>query len=95
MNLIDVFLQSFYSTVFVNQTDTGAGGHNLEYMENSWLFFAVSIPLTLFTIILWYTWSRSGAIFKLFARKRENDALGIGEKVKLLTLLRRRRELPR
>jgi hypothetical protein len=81
--------------VFVNQSDAGADGHNVEYMQNAWLFFAVSIPLTLFTIMVWYTWSHFGAIIDIFTRKTGARDFGFGEAVKMVALLRTRRELPR
>jgi hypothetical protein len=88
-------LKSFYSTQFVDQKDVPGGGHSIEYMENAWLFFAVSIPLTLFTIMVWYTWSNFGAILQMFVWAREERAVAFRERVRVMGLLRRRRELPR
>jgi hypothetical protein len=35
----------------------------MEYAKNAWLFFAVSIHLTLFTISVWYTWANSRRLY--------------------------------
>jgi hypothetical protein len=49
--------QSFYSTQCVHQDTSEASDIMMKYAGNSWMFFAVSIPLTLFTITVWYTWA--------------------------------------
>jgi hypothetical protein len=64
-------------------------------MDNSWLFFAVSIPLTLFTIMVWYTWSHFGSILSLFVLKRGSQTAGFTERIKMMGLLKKKRELPR
>ncbi|KAF2833642.1 hypothetical protein CC86DRAFT_400258 [Ophiobolus disseminans] len=87
--------QSFYSTQFVDQTEHPGGGHSLEYTENAWLFFAVTIPLTLFTIVVWYTWSNFRTMSELFASTKTMGPLSFPERVKMMSLLSKRRELPR
>lgn len=51
--------QSFYSTQFVARTDYNDRPNRLEYTQNWWLFFAVSVPLTLLTIVVWYVWANA------------------------------------
>lgn len=43
----------------------------MEYADNSWLFFAVSVPLTLFTIIVWYTWANSRRFYNAAMAKQK------------------------
>ncbi|KAF2848959.1 hypothetical protein T440DRAFT_519540 [Plenodomus tracheiphilus IPT5] len=50
-------VSSFYSTQFVARKDLASGGTHMEYAQNSWLFFAVSIPLTFVTIAIWWGWA--------------------------------------
>lgn len=87
--------QSFYSTQFVNQQERPEGGHSLVYTENAWLFFAVSVPLTVFTITIWYTWSHFRMILDIFNRRRERQTAGFTERIRMMGLLKNRRELPR
>jgi hypothetical protein len=87
-------MQSFYSTQFVDQEDTPSGPV-MGYAQNAWLFFAVSVPLTMFTIMVWYTWSHFRKILQMCSRGADNHEKGLRERVKILDLLRRRRELPR
>jgi hypothetical protein len=49
-------VSNFFSTQFVNQTKSDAGNLTLEYANNAWLFFAISVPLTVFTIFVWFLW---------------------------------------
>lgn len=46
-------LQNFFSTQFVHQ-DEGGGG--LVVSSNVWIFAAVSVPLTLATLLWWGVW---------------------------------------
>lgn len=41
-------VSSFYSTQFVDRKKSSSGGSQMEYAQNSWLFFAVSVPLSLY-----------------------------------------------
>ncbi|TGO23821.1 hypothetical protein BPAE_0121g00220 [Botrytis paeoniae] len=43
---------NFFSTQFVQTSDSG----HMTITENSWILAAISIPLTAFTIILWWAW---------------------------------------
>ncbi|TGO38123.1 hypothetical protein BHYA_0081g00190 [Botrytis hyacinthi] len=43
---------NFFSTQFVQTTDSG----HMTVTENSWILAAISVPLTAFTIILWWAW---------------------------------------
>ena len=50
--------QNFFSTQFVGQ-EQGAGGSNKVIVSsNAWLFAAVSVPLTLVTLAIWWLWVR-------------------------------------
>ena len=50
--------QNFFSTQFVGQ-EQGAGGSNKVIVSsNAWLFAAVSVPLTLITLAVWWLWVR-------------------------------------
>ena len=49
-------VSNFFSTQFVNQIKSDAGNLTLEYAKNTWLFFAISVPLTVFTIFVWFLW---------------------------------------
>ncbi|TGO60179.1 hypothetical protein BOTNAR_0149g00020 [Botryotinia narcissicola] len=43
---------NFFSTQFVQTSDSG----HMTVTENSWILAAISVPLTAFTIILWWAW---------------------------------------
>lgn len=49
-------VSNFFSTQFVNQIEMDTGGLKLQYAQNTWLFFAISVPLTVFTILVWFVW---------------------------------------
>lgn len=49
-------VSNFYSTQFVTQIEVGGGSTKMGYAQNAWLFFAISIPLTVFTFLVWYSW---------------------------------------
>ncbi|KAF1926014.1 uncharacterized protein M421DRAFT_230472 [Didymella exigua CBS 183.55] len=55
---------NFYSTQFVDQTVADDGSSQMGYAQNVWVFFAISIPLTIFTFIAWYSWIRIGDMRK-------------------------------
>lgn len=43
---------NFFSTQFVQTTDAG----HMFLTNNTWLLAAISVPLTIFTILLWWGW---------------------------------------
>ncbi|ORY12266.1 hypothetical protein BCR34DRAFT_624442 [Clohesyomyces aquaticus] len=47
---------NFYSTQFVHQQESPSGATKIGYSTNWWLFFAISIPLTILTIFAWSLW---------------------------------------
>lgn len=49
-------VSNFYSTQFVNQIEGYDNSTKLGYVQNAWVFFAISIPLTVFTFLVWYSW---------------------------------------
>lgn len=49
-------VSNFYSTQFVNQVEVDDGSTRMSYAQNAWVFFAISIPLTIFTFLVWYSW---------------------------------------
>lgn len=59
--------QNFYSTQFVEQKELPSGGTKLEYTQNAYIFFAISVPLTLLTICVWYVWVNSEIILQSLA----------------------------
>ena len=65
--------KNFYSTQFVDQKENDAGTTTLVYTQNAWLFFAISVPLTVFTIGIWYSWVNSDSLFQVF--RKQNHAL--------------------
>ncbi|KAL3421149.1 hypothetical protein PVAG01_07594 [Phlyctema vagabunda] len=48
-------VSGFFSTQFVKQSDDG---RLLELTDNWWLIVAVALPLTGFTILVWYCWMK-------------------------------------
>ncbi|KAF2184449.1 hypothetical protein K469DRAFT_709209 [Zopfia rhizophila CBS 207.26] len=51
-------VSNFYSTQFVNRRESG----KIEYAQNYWLFFAISVPLTIFTLFVWYSWANKAKL---------------------------------
>ena len=49
-------VSNFFSTQFVNQIELDTGGLTLQYAQNTWLFFAISVPLTVCTFFVWFLW---------------------------------------
>lgn len=49
-------VSNFYSTQFVKQVDLEGGATRLGYAQNTWLFFAISFPLTALTFLVWFSW---------------------------------------
>ncbi|KAF2692086.1 hypothetical protein K458DRAFT_9680 [Lentithecium fluviatile CBS 122367] len=58
-------VSNFYSTQFVNVRELPSGDTKLEYTANTYIFFAISIPLTFITILVWYFWMNSKSILRL------------------------------
>lgn len=48
--------KSFFSTQFVSQKSGMDGKPTLNIAENWWLYVAISAPLTIVTIGVWYAW---------------------------------------
>lgn len=46
--------QNFFSTSFVNISTNNAGSSNLTVAENWWIVVAVTLPLTLLTLYVWW-----------------------------------------
>ncbi|KAF1960379.1 hypothetical protein CC80DRAFT_292804 [Byssothecium circinans] len=68
-------VSNFYSTQFVNQKEIPTGGTKLEYAQNTYIFFAISVPLTLLTITVWYAWVNSERMLQLLVhRMRPRDS---------------------
>jgi Mg2+ and Co2+ transporter CorA len=57
-------VSNFYSTQFVDQIVANDGSSKMGYAQNAWVFFAISIPLTIFTFLVWYSWVRVGDMRK-------------------------------
>lgn len=80
-------VSNFFSTQFVNSKELDTGDTKLEYATNAWLFFAISVPLTFFTILIWYLWVNSERIFELisgsdgFYKKKRDPRLFGSDKV--------------
>jgi hypothetical protein len=88
-------IQSFYSTQFVHRKEGPGGVHSIEYMENAWLFFAVSIPLTFCTLGVWYTWANYRRMYHALLPKQDEQKGRFIERMKSWKLLDRNGELPR
>ena len=54
--------QNFFSTEFVSQKQQSSGSMEVVVSSNAWLFAAISVPLTLCTILIWWAWTRFQAI---------------------------------
>jgi Mg2+ and Co2+ transporter CorA len=63
-------VSNFYSTQFVHQTELDGGVTKLGYAQNVWLFFAISIPLTMFTFLVWYAWVHAGCKQRVLAGRQ-------------------------
>lgn len=68
-------VSNFYSTQFVSQVESDNGHTRLEYSQNAWLFFAISIPLTVFTISVWYLWINAAKMLQFVARQGDRRNL--------------------
>jgi hypothetical protein len=76
-------VSNFYSTQFVSQRESENGNTTLEYAKNSWIFFAISIPLTLLTISIWFTWVNSDRLLQLALRKADRHSEGADTSARL------------
>ena len=65
-----IFLQNFFSTDFVGQVQEAGGSTKVIVLANAWLFAAISIPLTLTTIVVWWLWVRLQAYYEVADRRR-------------------------
>ncbi|KAF1940154.1 hypothetical protein EJ02DRAFT_406954 [Clathrospora elynae] len=81
-------VSNFYSTQFVQSKELDSGNTTLEYSTNAWLFFAISIPLTLFTIMIWYMWVNSERLLQLISMGRDDHRENV---IKITQLLRYKR----
>ncbi|KAF2872633.1 hypothetical protein BDV95DRAFT_391903 [Massariosphaeria phaeospora] len=88
-------VSNFYSTQFVNQKELASGGTTLEYSQNAWLFFAISIPLTAFTILIWYSWLNSQRLLDLMLYNGNGDKFELGRKIRISKARRPSIGLPR
>jgi len=48
--------QNFFSTQFVGQEQPDGGAKRLVVTSNTWLFAAISVPLTFGTVFVWWLW---------------------------------------
>lgn len=67
-------VSNFYSTQFVSQVESASGHTTLEYAQNAWLFFAISIPLTVFTLSIWFLWVNSSRLLRLVFRSGNKES---------------------
>ncbi|KAF2441712.1 hypothetical protein P171DRAFT_446551 [Karstenula rhodostoma CBS 690.94] len=88
-------VSNFFSTQFVKQIDTPSGDTKLGYAQNAWLFFAISVPLTLATIGVWYLWVNSERIFRSTWGQRTTSDIIQRRKPILLALKEPLVQLPR
>lgn len=49
-------VQNFFSTQFVGQEQEAGGSNKVVVSSNAWLFAAVSVPLTIATLVVWWLW---------------------------------------
>ncbi|KAH7084964.1 hypothetical protein BKA63DRAFT_573980 [Paraphoma chrysanthemicola] len=87
-------VSSFYSTQFVDQ-ELSDQGMTMKYADNAWLFFAVSIPLTLGTIMVWYAWANWLVIWRLLVARREKGRERLRERLEGIKVFRGVVDLPR
>ena len=50
--------KNFFSTQFVNQQQQDGGRQELIVASNAWLFAAISVPLTVVTLAIWWVWMK-------------------------------------
>lgn len=49
-------VSNFYSTQFVHQIEGDGTSTKMGYTQDAWVFFAISVPLTVVTFLVWYSW---------------------------------------
>ena len=67
----------------MNQKELSTGGMNLDYAQNTYIFFAISIPLTLLTLTVWYAWVNSERVVQYLTsrtRGHDNTTTGVNER---------------
>ena len=67
----------------------------MKYAGNAWMFFAVSIPLTLFTIMVWYSWANYMRLYRALLAAQEEHREKLLERVKNFGVFKRESNLPR
>ena len=86
--------KSFYSTQFVDKKQLPSGESKIGYATNAWLFFAVSIPLTLFTISVWYTWANSRRLYQSLLLMQKDKKRKLQERIQSLRSGKQETQLP-
>lgn len=51
-------VSNFFSTSFVNSVPTSGESAHIVISSDWWIFIAVSVPLTMLTLYIWYVWMR-------------------------------------
>ncbi|KAL2047080.1 hypothetical protein N7G274_001099 [Stereocaulon virgatum] len=51
-------VSNFFSTQFVTQVRQDNGSNHVVVLQNAWLFAAISVPLTLITLCVWWLWAQ-------------------------------------
>ncbi|KAF2035537.1 hypothetical protein EK21DRAFT_96760 [Setomelanomma holmii] len=88
-------VSSFYSTQFVDQKELPTGETRLEYTKNAWLFFAVSVPLTFFTITVWYVWANARRLSRALLAVQTAQVERMRQRMKSLPINAQSTKLPR
>ena len=73
--------QNFFSTEFVGQKQRSSGSMEVVVSSNAWLFAAISVPLTLCTVLIWWAWTR----FQTIQDRRRNGNSEISPLRRVLT----------
>ncbi|EAT87761.1 hypothetical protein SNOG_05370 [Parastagonospora nodorum SN15] len=79
---------------FVDKKELPSGETKIKYATNAWLFFAVSIPLTLFTISVWYMWANSRRIYQSLLLMQKDKRKKLHECINDLRSEKQGTELP-
>jgi hypothetical protein len=67
----------------------------MKYADNAWLFFAVSIPLTLFTIMVWYSWANHMLLYQALVVQQKKSREKMKGRLKDFTIFKKAVDLPR
>ena len=51
-------VSNFFSTSFVNSEPASGENAHIVISSDWWIFLAASVPLTMFTLYIWYVWIR-------------------------------------